>query len=83
MQNADGDTRTMGVPPDMKSFDTLKVGDHVDVDYSESIAVALMPAGTKSSMSETTSGGRTGAAGRRHSRPSDHALPSRSSASTR
>lgn len=58
LQNADGDARTLGVPPDMKSFDTLKVGDHVDVDYSESIAVALMPAGAKASMTETTSGGR-------------------------
>lgn len=63
LQNADGDARTLGVPPDMKSFDTLKVGDHVDVDYTESIAVALMPAGTKSSMTETASGGRTSEAG--------------------
>ena len=63
LQNADGDARTLGVPPDMKSFDTLKVGDHVDVDYSESIAVALMPAGSKTGMSETTSGGHTGQPG--------------------
>jgi hypothetical protein len=63
LQNADGDARTLGVPPDMKSFDTLKVGDHVDVDYSESIAVALMPAGAKASMTETTSGGRMGEPG--------------------
>ena len=56
--NAEGDSRTMGVPPDMRSFDTLKVGDHVDVDYYESIGLALMPAGAKASMSETTTGGR-------------------------
>ena len=31
--NAEGESRAVGVPPDMKSFDTLKVGDHVDVDY--------------------------------------------------
>ncbi len=57
--NADGDARTVGVPPDLSSFDTLKVGDHVDVDYYESIGLALMPAGSKASMSETTTGGRT------------------------
>ena len=57
--NAEGDSRTVGVPPDMRSFDTLKVGDHVDVDYYESIGLALMPAGAKASMSETTTGGRT------------------------
>jgi hypothetical protein len=57
--NAEGDSRTVGVPPDMKAFDTLKVGDHVDVDYYESIGIALMPAGSKASMTETTTGGRT------------------------
>jgi hypothetical protein len=61
--NADGEPRTVGVPPDMKSFDTLKVGDHVDVDYTESIGVALMPAGSKASLSETITGGRTGEPG--------------------
>ena len=59
LANAEGDSRTVGVPPDMKAFDTLKVGDHVDVDYYESIGIALMPAGAKASMTETTSGGRT------------------------
>jgi hypothetical protein len=59
LMNAEGESRTLGVPPDMKSFDTLKVGDHVDVDYSESIGVALMPAGAKASLSETISRGRT------------------------
>ncbi len=57
--NADGDSRIVGVPPDMSSFDTLKVGDHVDVDYYESIGLALLPAGAKASMSETMTGGRT------------------------
>ena len=59
LANAEGDSRTVGVPPDMKAFDTLKVGDHVDVDYYESIGIALMPAGAKASMTETTTGGRT------------------------
>jgi hypothetical protein len=57
--NAEGEARILSVPADMKSFDTLKVGDHVDVDYYESIGLALMPAGSKASMSETTTGGRT------------------------
>jgi hypothetical protein len=57
--NAEGESRTVGVPPDMKSFDTLKVGDHVDVDYYESVGVALMPAGTKASMSEISTSGHT------------------------
>ena len=57
--NAEGDSRIVGVPSDMRSFDTLKVGDHVDVDYYESIGLALMPAGSKASMTETTTGGRT------------------------
>jgi hypothetical protein len=63
LMNAEGEPRTVGVPPDMRSFDTLKVGDHVDVDYDESIGLALMPAGSKASMSETTTGGRTGQPG--------------------
>jgi hypothetical protein len=58
LQNAEGETRTIGVPPDMKSFDTLKVGAHVDVAYDESIALALMPPGTKSTMTERQTGGR-------------------------
>ena len=45
------------------AFDTLKVGDHVDVDYYESIGLALMPAGSKATLSETTTGGRTGEPG--------------------
>jgi hypothetical protein len=57
LMNAEGEPRSVGVPPEMKSFDTLKVGDHVDVDYYESIGLALMPAGAKASMSETISDG--------------------------
>jgi hypothetical protein len=58
LQNAEGETRTVGVPPEMKAFDTLKVGDHVDVDYYESIAVAMMPPGTKAAVTERSTGGR-------------------------
>jgi hypothetical protein len=58
LQNDEGEMRTVGVPPDTKAFDTLKVGDHVDVDYYESIALAMMPPGTKSTMTERSTGGR-------------------------
>ena len=57
LMNAEGESRVVGVPPDMSLFDTLKVGDHVDVDYYESIGLALMPAGSKASMTATTTGG--------------------------
>jgi hypothetical protein len=58
LQDADGEMRAVTAPPDMTSFDTLKVGDHVDVDYYESVGLSLMPPGTKTSVTEGTSGGR-------------------------
>ena len=58
LMNAEGEPRLVGVPADMRSFDTLKVGDHVNVDYYESIGLGLMPAGAKASMTETITGGR-------------------------
>jgi len=56
LMNAEGEPRTVGVPADMRSFDTLKLGDHVDVDYYESIGLALMPAASKANLTETTTG---------------------------
>jgi hypothetical protein len=47
--------KTIDVPAEVKSYDTLKVGDKIDIDYQESIAVSLLPTGTKPSASETTS----------------------------
>jgi hypothetical protein len=69
LTNAEGERNTMNVPSEIKSFDTLKVGDRVDVDYKESIAVQLAPSDAKPSMSEKTigsrmSGGGAGAVGR-------------------
>jgi hypothetical protein len=60
LQNADGETRTVDVPADMKSYDTLKVGDHIDIDYYESVALSLLPEGTKPTTSESTSVNRMG-----------------------
>src|SRR5262244_2003564 len=47
LTNADGERETMSVPSDVKAYDTLKVGDHVDIDYYEAIAVSLAPPGSK------------------------------------
>jgi hypothetical protein len=55
LQNADGETKTIDAPAEMRSYDTLKVGDKIDIDYYESIAVSLLPTGTKPSVSESSS----------------------------
>jgi hypothetical protein len=56
LQNVNGETKKVKAPADMKAFDTLKVGDQVQIDYRESAAVSLAPAGTKPSMSQSSSG---------------------------
>jgi hypothetical protein len=58
LQNPDGETKSVSVPEEIKSFDTMKVGDHIEIDYFESVSLSMLPAGTKPSMSETASGGR-------------------------
>ena len=63
LQNAEGEKRTVEAPPEMKSFDTLKAGDRVDVDYYESIAVSFLPPGSKPAMSRRSSGIRMGEGG--------------------
>jgi hypothetical protein len=60
LQNADGDTKTVNVPQEVKAFDTLKVGDHIDIDYYESIAVSVLPPGTKPTSTQSSSMNRTG-----------------------
>jgi hypothetical protein len=52
VQNADGETKTVKVSEEVKQFDALKVGDGVEIDYYETISVAVLPPGTKASMSE-------------------------------
>lgn len=68
LQNVNGDVRTVDVPADVKAFDTVKVGDHVDISYSESVALSLAPAGSKPSTSESTSGVKTSSSGGARSR---------------
>jgi hypothetical protein len=64
LQNADGEKKTVKVPTDVKAFDTLKVGDRIDVDYYEAMAVALAPPGSKPSMSERSGSSRMAEGGR-------------------
>jgi hypothetical protein len=52
VKKPDGTKQTFEVPSDVKAFDKLKVGDKIDVDYGESIAVSMLPPGSKPSMSE-------------------------------
>jgi hypothetical protein len=63
LQNAEGEKRTVNVPTGVKAYDTLKVGDRIDIDYYEAMAISMLPPGTKPSMSERTSGTRMGAGG--------------------
>jgi Cu/Ag efflux protein CusF len=60
LSNADGERSTMSVPKEIKAYDKLKVGDHVDIDYYESIAVSIAPPGAKPSVSSQSMSGRTG-----------------------
>lgn len=52
LKKDDGEETTVHVPDAVKGFDTLKMGDKVDIDYYESLALSMAPAGTKPSMSE-------------------------------
>jgi len=66
LQGDDGNKFSVTVPPDLKNFDKLKVGDKVEVDYYEGLAVEMLPPGAKPSMSQRTmksremGGGMTG-----------------------
>ena len=55
-----GDKRSFEVPDDVKAFDKLKTGDKIDVDYTQSIAVAMLPKGTKLSASDKAAAMKTG-----------------------
>jgi Cu/Ag efflux protein CusF len=63
LKKEDGEVVTVDVPADVKAFDRLKVGDRIDIDFYESLAIQMLPPGSKPSASErqrrsmTTSGG--------------------------
>jgi Cu/Ag efflux protein CusF len=52
VQRDDGSTRTVDVPQEVKAFDTLKPGDHIDIQYKEGLALSMLPPGSKLSSSE-------------------------------
>jgi hypothetical protein len=59
-----GEKETISVASDVKAFDHLKVGDKIDVDYMESVALQMLPPGTKPTATERTArGGDMGAHG--------------------
>ena len=60
LQNTAGETKTVDVPTTVKAYDTMKVGDHVDIDYYESVAISMLPPGTKPSASSSSSMNRAG-----------------------
>lgn len=52
LRKDNGDELAIHAPEDAKAFDALKIGDKVDVDYYESLAISMAPTGTKPSMTE-------------------------------
>jgi len=58
VKNDAGDSRNIQVPAEVKAFDRLKKGDKIDIDYNESIALSMLPPGTKPSATEREAMGR-------------------------
>jgi hypothetical protein len=52
LKSEEGNEETISVPSDAKVFDKLKVGEKVDIDYYQSLAVSMAPSGSKPSMTE-------------------------------
>jgi hypothetical protein len=48
----DGEETSIDVPKEVKQFDSLAIGDKIDVDFYRSMAVSMAPSGSKPSMSE-------------------------------
>lgn len=55
-----GEKRSIQVGPEVTGFDKLKTGDKVDVEYTESIAISMLPPGSKPSASEKSAMMKTG-----------------------
>jgi len=55
-----GNSHDIQVPESVKSFDKVKKGDKIDIDYTESIALSLLPPGTKPTATEKEAVARTG-----------------------
>lgn len=52
LKKDDGEETSVHVPDAVKGFDTLKMGDKVDIDYYESLAISMAPTGSKPSITE-------------------------------
>jgi hypothetical protein len=63
LQDREGETNAVDVPPDVKMFDKLKVGDRVDVDYSQGLAVSMLPQGTTPTRTERQTRSTSGPSG--------------------
>ena len=63
LKASDGTQNWVHVPDSMAGFDRLKMGDKVDVDYYQSLAISLAPSGTKPSQSMSQAGERDLGAG--------------------
>lgn len=63
VKKPDGSRQTFQVPSEVAMFDKLKVGDKIDIDYGERVAVDVLPVGSKPSASEGVATG-PGMAGR-------------------
>ncbi len=63
VKKPDGSKQTFQVPSEIAMFDKLKVGDKVDVDYGERVALDVLPVGSKPTASEAVATG-PGMAGR-------------------
>jgi hypothetical protein len=60
VKNEAGDVRSVQVPSEVKAFDKIKKGDKIDIDYTESIALSMLPPGSKPSATESEAMARTG-----------------------
>jgi len=60
VKNEAGEPRSIQVPADVKAFDKVKKGDKIDIDYTESVALSMLPPGTKPSATEKTAMARSG-----------------------
>ena len=61
-----GEKAQIQVPTEVQEFDKLKVGDKIDIDYVQSVALGFLPQGTKPSVTERAAAG-PGMAGRQMS----------------
>jgi len=60
VKDESGNAHDIQVPTDVKAFDKVKKGDKIDIDYTESVAVSLLPPGTKPTATEKEAVTRTG-----------------------